>query len=161
MVQTIAFIVFSLVTLSAALAVVIGRNLFHSALFLNLSFIGVAGLYILLEAPFLAGVQILIYVGAIAILIVFAIMLTHHIMDKNLIQRNTQWGLSVLAVLLLFGGLCFILLHTNWPLLEAAVPEKMISMLGQDLLDTYLIPFEAASVLLLVALLGSIVIARE
>jgi NADH-quinone oxidoreductase subunit J len=161
MVQTVVFIICSLVTLGAALAVVTSRNLFHSALFLILSFVGVAGLYVLLEAPFLAAVQILVYVGAIAILIVFAIMLTRRLMAKDLVQRNTQWNLALLGAFFLFIALGLILLRVNWPVVGAAVPEETISLLGQNLMGTYLVPFEVASVLLLVALVGSIIIARE
>jgi NADH-quinone oxidoreductase subunit J len=161
MVQTVVFIILSLITLGAALAVVTSKNLFHSALFLILSFVGVAGLYVLLEAPFLAAVQILVYVGAIAILIVFAVMLTRRLMAKDLVQRNAQWGWSALGAVLLFLALGLILLQVNWPAVEAAVPEETISILGQDLMGTYLVPFEVASVLLLVALVGSIIIARE
>jgi NADH:ubiquinone oxidoreductase subunit 6 (subunit J) len=161
MIQTVVFVIFSLVTLGAALAVVTSKNLFHSALFLILSFVGVASLYVLLEAPFLAAVQILVYVGAIAILIVFAIMLTRRLMAKDLVQRNAQWGWSALGAVLLFVALGLILLQVNWPVVEAAVPEETISILGQDLMGRYLMPFEVASVLLLVALVGSIIIARE
>jgi NADH-quinone oxidoreductase subunit J len=157
----VVFIILSIITLGAALAVVSSKNLFHSALFLILSFVGVAGLYILLEAGFLAAVQILIYVGAISILIIFAIMLTRRLMAKDLTQRNAQWGISGLVALLLFVVLCFVLLRVNWPVVEATVPQESISILGQELMNTYALPFEVASVLLLVALVGSIIIARE
>jgi NADH:ubiquinone oxidoreductase subunit 6 (subunit J) len=161
MIQTIVFIICSLITLGAALAVVTSKNLFHSALFLVLSFVGVASLYVLLEAPFLAAVQILVYVGAIAILIVFAIMLTRRLMARDLVQHNTQWGWSALGSALFFVALGLILFQVNWPVVEAAVPTETISILGHDLVTTYLVPFEVASVLLLVALVGSIIIARE
>jgi NADH-quinone oxidoreductase subunit J len=161
MVQTVVFIICGLVILGAALAVVTSKNLFHSALFLVLSFVGVAGFYVLLEAPFLAAVQVLVYVGAIAILIVFAVMLTRRLMAKDLVQRNAQWGWSALGAVLLFVALALILLRVNWPVVEAAVPPETISILGQDLMGMYLMPFEVASVLLLVALVGSIIIARE
>jgi len=161
MVQTVVFIILSLVTLGAALAVVTSKNLFHSALFLILSFVGVASLYVLLEAPFLAAVQVLVYVGAIAILVVFAIMLTRRLMAEDLVQRNAQWGWSALGAVLLFVALGVILFQVNWPVVEAAVPKETISILGQDLMGRYLVPFEVASVLLLVALVGSIIIARE
>jgi len=121
----------------------------------------VASLYVLLEAPFLAAVQVLVYVGAIAILIVFAIMLTRRLMAEDLVQRNAQWGWSALGAVLLFVALGVILFQVNWPVVEAAVPKETISILGQDLMSTYLVPFEVASVLLLVALVGSIIIARE
>lgn len=161
MIQIVVFIILSLVTLGAALAVVTSKNLFHSALFLVLSFVGVAALYVLLEAPFLAAVQILVYVGAIAILIVFAIMLTRRLMARDLVQRNAQWGWSALVAVLFFVALGLILFQVNWPVVEAAVPKETISILGHDLMVTYLVPFEVVSVLLLVALVGSIIIARE
>jgi len=157
----IAFIILSIITLGAALAVVTSKNLFHSALFLILSFVGVAGLYILLEAGFLAAVQILVYVGAISILIIFAIMLTRRLMARELVQRNTQWGISGLVALLLFAVLGFVLLRVDWPVVVRDVSTESISILGQELMGTYAVPFEVASVLLLVALVGSIIIARE
>ena len=160
MVQVVVFIICSLITLGAALAVVTSKNLFHSALWMILSFVGVAGLYVLLEAGFLAAVQILIYAGAIAMLIVFAIMLTRRLM-ANPVQRNAQWGWSALGAVLFFAALGLILLRVSWPVVEAAVPEETISILGRELMSTYLVPFEVASVLLLVALVGSIIIARE
>jgi NADH-quinone oxidoreductase subunit J len=155
------FIILSVITLGAALAVVTSKNLFHSALFLILSFVGVAGLYVLLEAGFLAAVQILVYVGAISILIIFAIMLTRRLMAKDLVQRNAQWGISSLVALLLFAVLGFVLLRVNWPVVGGDVTRESISVLGQKLMSTYALPFEVASVLLLVALVGSIIIARE
>jgi len=135
------FIILSVITLGAALAVVTSRNLFHSALFMILSFVGVAGLYVLLEAGFLAAVQILVYVGAISILIVFAIMLTRRLMAKDLVQRNAQWGISALVAVLLFSLLCFVLLRVNWPVVETAVSRESISILGQELMSTYALPF--------------------
>ena len=155
------FIILSIITLGAAVAVVTSKNLFHSALFLILSFVGVAGLYILLEAGFLAVVQIMVYVGAISILIIFAIMLTRRLMAKDLVQRNAQWGISALVVLLLFAVLSFVLLRVDWPVVAGDVSPESISILGQELMNTYALPFEVASVLLLVALVGSIIIARE
>ena len=157
----LVFIILSIITLGAALAVVTSKNLFHSALFLILSFVGVAGLYILLEAGFLAAVQILVYVGAISILIIFAIMLTRRLMAKELVQRNAQWGISGLVAVLLFALLSFVLLRVNWPVVAGDVSPESISILGQELMSTYVAPFEVVSVLLLAALVGSIIIARE
>ena len=92
MLQQILFIVFGVITLGAATMVVTRRNVFHAALFMILSFFGVAGLFVLLEAPFLAAVQLFIYIGAIAILIIFAIMLTPDMMDPNIPGANRQRG---------------------------------------------------------------------
>jgi len=161
MIIQILFFLFSAIALGAAVAVVTSRNLFHSALWLALSFVGMACLYVLLEAPFLAAVQILVYVGAICVLILFAIMLTRRLMAKDLVQRNAQWGLSLLVALLLFATLAFIIARVDWPVTQAAPPADAIPQLGEELMSTYLLPFEVASVLLLVALVGAVMIARE
>jgi NADH:ubiquinone oxidoreductase subunit 6 (subunit J) len=151
----------SLVTLGAAVAVVTNRNILHSAFYLILAFAGVAVMYVLLEAPFIAVVEVLVYIGAIAILIIFAIMLTRRLMSKELEQRNAQWIPSVLGSLALFVVLGWIVYTAGWPVHEGTVPAEPIIQLGQDLLTTYLVPFEIASVLLLAALVGAILIGHE
>ncbi|MCJ7733662.1 MAG: NADH-quinone oxidoreductase subunit J [Anaerolineales bacterium] len=161
MVPVLIFAFVSLVTLGAAIAVVTNKNILHSAFYLVLAFVGVAAIYVLLEAPFIAVVQVLVYIGAIAILIVFAIMLTRRIMSKDLERRNKQWIWSALGALALFGVLGWIVYSANWPAMQGAAPEDPIVLLGQELLSTYVIPFEVASVLLLAALVGSILIGRE
>lgn len=161
MMQSLIFLLLSLITLGAAVVVVTHKNLFISALFLILAFVGVAGLYVMLEAPFLATVQILIYVGAIAILIIFAIMLTRHLVDGDIAPRNRQWFWAALGAGALFVVLSVILVRVNWPIVQKAVPGDMITILGGDLVGRYLVPFEIASVLLLVGLVGSIIIDRE
>ncbi|MEE9599763.1 MAG: NADH-quinone oxidoreductase subunit J [Anaerolineales bacterium] len=161
MVPIIIFGLASLVTLGAALAVVTNKNILHSAFYLVLAFVGVASIYVLLEAPFIAVVQVMIYIGAIAILIVFAIMLTRRILSEDLIQRNSQWILSALGAVALFVVLGWIMYSVKWPVVQQAVPEDTITILGQELLSTYIVPFEIASVLLLAALVGSIIISRE
>ncbi len=161
MVPIIIFGLSSLVTLGAALAVVTNKNILHSAFYLVLAFVGVASIYVLLEAPFIAVVQVMIYIGAIAILIVFAIMLTRRILSEDLIQRNSQWILSALGAVALFVVLGWIMYSVKWPVVQQAVPEDTITILGQELLSTYIVPFEIASVLLLAALVGSIIISRE
>ena len=151
----------SLVTLGAAVAVVTNKNILHSAFYLILAFVGVAAVYVLLEAPFIAVVQVLVYIGAIAILIVFAIMLTRRLMSKDMEQQNSQWIPSALGALALFLVLAWITYTAGWPVHEGAVPAEPISQLGEELLTTYLVPFEIASVLLLAALVGAILIGRE
>src|SRR5690606_2443707 len=99
--QTIAFFVFALFILGGGLGVVTTRNLIHAALYLILSLFGVAGFFVLLAAPFMAAVQLLIYIGAIAILLIFAIMLTRSMTNLQDV-RNEQWWLSALVGLLLF-----------------------------------------------------------
>ncbi len=157
----IVFIIASLVTLGAGLMVVTGQNIFRNALFMVLSFIGVAVLYIVLEAEFLAVMQILIYVGAISILIIFAIMLSRRLMAPGQMQRNSQWWIAAIVMAALFLVLIFMLLQVGWPVEVADVPKDVIASLGQSFMGTYVLPFEIASVILLVALVGSIIIARE
>jgi NADH:ubiquinone oxidoreductase subunit 6 (subunit J) len=163
-VEQVVFVVLSAITLIGGWIVITNRNLYRAALGMVLSFFGVAGLYALLNVGFLAVVQVLIYVGAISILIIFAIMLTRRVMDRDVVQRNTQWSLSVLVALALFGLLGYMLAFRaadQWTVSSGGLPEKPIEMLGEALVTTYALPFEVASVLLLVALVGAIVIARE
>jgi len=157
----IIFLVLSGMTLGAALLVVTKRNLLHSALFMIVCFVGIAGLYILLEAEFLAAVQVLIYVGAIATLIIFAIMLTRRLMHPDVRQTNQQWWMAAIVAGLFFVGLIFVLLQVDWPTVAAAPSPDVIGQLGLELMQTYVLPFEVASVLLLSALIGAIIIARE
>ena len=161
MVPVIIFGLVSLVTLGAAFAVVTNKNILHSAFYLILAFVGVASVYVLLEAPFIAVVQVLVYIGAIAILIVFAIMLTRRLMSKDLLQKNAQWGWSALGAAGLFIALGWIVYSVKWPAVNQAVPDDSITLLGQDLLSTFVVPFEIASVLLVAALVGAILIGRE
>ena len=162
-IQLILFILFGLITLGAALLVVTRRNIFHAALFLILSFFGVAGLYVLLEAPFLAAVQLFVYVGGIAILIVFAIMLTRRMMDPQIAPVNQQWWIAAIVAVALFAILAAVALVGDWGEAAGSVPDDSIQVLGRTLLDPegFVLPFEVASVLLLVALVGAVSIARE
>ena len=159
----VVFVILSAVALIGAVGVVTVRNLFHAALFLVLSFVGVAGFYVLLEAEFLAVVQLLVYVGAISILIIFAVMLSRQLMSPEFKARNEQWLIGLLTAAALFIVLVFILLQVSWPTVPASAPEDAISALGQALVspDQFVLVFEVASVLLLVALVGAVVIARE
>jgi len=161
--QQILFIVFGVITLGAALLMVTRRNVFHSALFLTLSFFGVAGLYVLLEAPFLAAVQLFIYVGGIAILTVFAIMLTRKMMNPHIPGTNRQWWAAALVAVTLCSVLGWMVLRHDWGAAPGPVPEHSTAILGITLVDPegLLLPFEVASVLLLVALIGAVTIVRE
>jgi NADH:ubiquinone oxidoreductase subunit 6 (subunit J) len=163
-VHYIVFFLLTLIALGGALGVILSRNIFHSALFLVLSFAGVVGYYVLLDAGFLAAVQLLIYIGAIAILILFAVMLTQGLMVKRQSQRNQQWWVAALVAFLTFIVLAVVLWQIDWPVASEqalASPSVAISQLGQELLGPYVIPFEVASVLLLVALIGAVILARE
>jgi len=156
----IAFLIVSAVTILAALGVVVGRNILRNALALIVAFLGVAALYVLLEATFLAAVQVLIYVGAIAILIIFAIMLTERLMKRGR-ATNEQWWVVLVASALLAAILIFLVGAVEWEVTSAEIGSDPIANLGRALLTTYVLPFEVASLLLLMALVGAIIIARE
>ena len=162
-VTQVIFIIVSAVALIGALGVVLSRNLFHAAIFLVLSFVGVAGFYVLLEAEFLAMIQILVYVGAISILIIFAIMLSRRLMSPDFRASNEQWLWALVAAVALFAILVIVLIQVDWPVAQAEVPSGTLVELGKALVDPgqYLLVFEVASVLLLVALVGAVIVARE
>lgn len=156
-----AFFVMAGVTLVGGVLVVAFRNILHAALALMLSFVGVAGIYVLLEAEFVAAAQVLVYVGAISILIIFAIMLTRGLMKKGEPSQNSQWIAAAAVSLFLFAVLFFVAIGTAWPVMQSAVKTDLIPKIGVELMTTYVLPFEVASLLLLAALVGAIVIARE
>jgi len=162
-VSHVVFLILSAVVLVGAVGVVTRRNLFWAALFLVLSFVGVAGYYILLEAEFLAMIQLLVYVGAIAVLIIFALMLSHRVMSPTFKAQNEQWLGGLLAAAALFAILAYVLWSVNWPVVASTVPDDAISQLGQALVspNQFALPFEVASLLLLAALVGAVVIARD
>lgn len=145
-----------------ALLVVTARNVFHSAIFLALTLIGVACTYLFLDAEFLAIIQILIYVGAIVTLFIFAIMLTSKIQDKSIKQTNSQVVISVIVALGLLFSFIAIISKNPW----AAYAEKAqkqnldLATLGRHLMSTYALPFELISLILLAALVGAIVIGK-
>ena len=159
----VVFVIASAIALGGAVGVVTTRNLFRAALFLVLSFVGVVGLFVLLEAELLAMIQLLVYVGAISILIIFAIMLSQRLMSSEFRAQNEQWLMALVTAVILFGLLLVVLLRVNWPTSPAEVPSDAISLLGQALVspDQFVLVFEVASVLLLVALVGAVIIARE
>ena len=157
----VVFLAIAGFTLLCALGVVTSRNLFHSAIWLIGAFAGVAGLYWLLEAEYLAIAQIMIYIGAIATLIVFAIMLSRGMMIGRTRMNNFQTGISAVVALLLFVVLSFVLLQVNWPVVEQAIVADPIPAIGEAFVTTYVVPFQVIAVLLSVALVGAIMIARE
>jgi NADH-quinone oxidoreductase subunit J len=165
---TIAFFIFSALSVGGALGVVASRNLIHGALYLIVSLFGGAGLFVLLAAPFLAAVQVLVYIGAIAILIIFAVMLTRS-MTRLSEVFNTQWWISAIVALVLFGTLLIGIIFPVWgndgtnstfPVSDLVATT---TDLGVALVDgnQFVLPFEVASLLLTAAMVGAIVIARD
>lgn len=159
---TIVFYLFAFITLTGAGIVVFSRNIVYSAFSLLFTFFGVAGLYVLLMADFLAVTQLLIYVGAILVLVLFGVMLTTNVIDVRL-RTGT---IHVLPAMALIAALAAVLFHvfwyTDWKLLPAPLaPDQTAPAIGSMFLGTYVLPFEVASVILLVALVGAAMIARR
>lgn len=157
----LVFFLLATVTLVAAFLTVTLRNVVHSALALVGAFFGVAAIYLLLEAEFLAVVQVLIYVGAIAVLILFAIMLTRGLMKSDESGANDQWAWVGGLLFFFFLGTLLINLRGPWPLNTTAITTDLIPTLGKLFVTTYVLPFEIVSVLLLAALVGALMIARD
>jgi len=159
------FYVVAAVTVLGALGVVLSRNVIHSALFLIVSLLAVAGVFILLAAEFLAIVQVLVYGGAVTILILFAMMLTR-VRDMPRALTGPQWPLAALAGSMIGGISIAAVLGTEWPgetneagqAIEVTVIP--IEKIGHDLFTVWAVPFEIASLVLIVALLGAIILAR-
>jgi NADH-quinone oxidoreductase subunit J len=156
----ILFLITGGLTLLSAVMVVTVRKIMHAALWLVLALLGVAVVFILLEAVFFAVSQVVVYVGAIAILIIFTVMLTHDSMEDRGHQVNGKWLLPFILVMAIFIGILF--LYTSWPASWALAPAgsggEEITQLGKSFVDPhgYLVPFEVASILLITALLGAI-----
>ena len=165
----VAFWIIAVVCVGSAVAVVLLRDIFRAALFLILCFFSVAGVYVTLNADFIAAVQVLIYVGAIAVLLIFAIMLTR---EK---QRGSPTGrLGIPAFLVaaaLLGTMIYSMVKTEWSNVAAQVPPIMEQPLGDPTTGNiagllfgeggFILPFEIAAVLLLAVVIGAIVLARE
>jgi NADH-quinone oxidoreductase subunit J len=157
----IIFFFIAVITLVAAFFVVTSKSLVHSALWLVLTLFGVGVLYVLLEAGFFAVAQVLIYIGAIAILFIFAVMLTRKDIRDSGPQQNKSWPFTAILASVLFVGIIYI--FSTWSLFTMAKPDlpegvNSLSELGQALVspNAYLLPFELASVLLVAAMVGAI-----
>tara|TARA_S200000501_G_scaffold158965_1_gene150003 strand:+ start:132 stop:626 length:495 start_codon:yes stop_codon:yes gene_type:complete len=160
----LAEIVFWLVaafTIISASLVVLNNQLLYSALALLFSLFGVAGLYIFLWADFIAGIQLIVYIGGINVLIIFGIMLTNKISSVRLSQTNVQQGVGAVIALWLFILISLVISKTSWLQAEALEPSSTVGTIGTLLLTKYLLPFEAISLLLLGALIGASLLSRE
>lgn len=158
---TIIFYILALVTVVSAVMVVFNKNVIHSAFALFFALFAVSGFYVLLQADFIAITQIMIYVGGILILLLFGVMLTTKITDIQINSKsmNTIPGLIFTAGIITI--LIFIITTTKWNLKHPVDGNETVSQIGRLLLTNYLLPFEIASIVLLVALIGSAMFARR
>lgn len=157
----IVFYFFAALMILSAFVVVHGRNLVHSAFALLATFFGVAVFYVLLGADFLAGAQVLIYVGGILILLLFGVMLTNRIYDLNLQTGSFQVGPGLAVAALVFVSLVSIVYRSPWRKVILFEEGPTTERIGRLFLTDYILPFEAASVLLLVALIGAAMLVRR
>ncbi len=161
MIEQIVFYLFAFVIIASALAVVTLRNIFHCALFLILCLFSVAGIFVMLHAEFLAVVQVLLYVGAVAILMIFAIMLTSRLAGREVQMSNEQTFIGGFLSLILVFGLVASFRNTMFRVSTESITGQSTFVIGRHLMTDYVLPFEVISLVLLVALIGAIIIARR
>ncbi|NEP80358.1 MAG: NADH-quinone oxidoreductase subunit J [Okeania sp. SIO3C4] len=163
-VQFVSFVLLSIMMIAAALGVVLFSNIVYSAFLLGGVFMSISGLYLLLNADFVATAQVLIYVGAVNVLILFAIMLVNKREDFKVLPnawfRKIATGLVCLG---LFALLSTMVLSTSWSIPGASIAntESSIVLIGRHFFTDFLLPFELASVFLLMAMVGAIILARR
>jgi NADH-quinone oxidoreductase subunit J len=169
MTELVLFYTFGAIALVSALLVITRRNVVHSAVCLAATLLSVAGIFLTLRAEFLAGVQVIVYVGGILVLFVFVIMLIA--VDRSVHERqyNRQWLVALIVSGLLIAQFLFVLFRGEESL-ALAEPQPSASrfgltgnsaLVGETLYTTYLLPFEIASILLLVAIVGAVAMARR
>jgi NAD(P)H-quinone oxidoreductase subunit 6 len=162
-VQLVTFGLLSVLMLGAALGVVLFANIVYSAFLLGGVFISMAGIYILLNADFVSAAQILVYVGAVNVLILFAIMLVNKREDfKPLKNSWIAQGATALVCAGLFALLSVVSILTPWKISTTAIPQaSSVVPLAKHFFTDFLLPFELASVLLLMSMVGAIILARR
>lgn len=159
--EAIVFYLLAAVTLGSGVVVVTSGNIVHSAAALVPAFLGVTGLYILLSAEFVAGIQVLIYAGAITVLILFAIMLTEGGTGLGGRQRNEQAAIGAAVAAAMAALLIAVAVRTGWPAGVGTLPPYTPGAIGQSFLRQNILVFEGTSIVLLVSLMGAIMIARR
>jgi len=160
-ISTAVFYLIVAVTLGSAMIVAFSGNIIYSAFSLLGTFMGVAGLYVFLGADFVAAVQALIYVGGILVLILFAVMLTHRITDVQITNRAAGRIPALIAVGILIVILAQAVRETPWAKVKDFVYQPTTKKIGELFLDQYLLPFELASLVLLAAMIGAVVLSRK
>jgi len=156
----ILLLIFGILTVGSALIVVFHPNIVYAAFSLIFTFFGMAGLFIFLSADFVAGIQVLIYVGGILVLILFAIMLSHRLFGNSLSEEKKKLFLPLALGLPLLIVLFAAFASAPWNIGAEVLRDKTVADLGELLLDQYILPFELASVLLLGALIGAVYLVR-
>ena len=160
MTEQIAFWPLAVILVGSALAVVLSKNLFHAVLWLALALTGTAGVFLLLDAEFLAAVQLLLYAGGIITIVVFAIVVTERLIGERLTQTNMRIGGGFLVSAVLLGFVVVVLRKQTLPASRPEMPGDLTRLIGQTVLTQYVLPFELLAVLMLAGMLGAIYFAR-
>ncbi len=157
----ILFLFVAAITVAGAAAVALSRNILYSALGLLMALLGAGSLYVFLSADFLAVTQLLVYIGGVLVLVLFAVMLTSQIKDVNV--SNTSFGVAGGLLLFLSAAplLLVVALRTPWPQKEPPALRETTAAIGNAFLQQWLLPFELASLILVATLIGAVVIARK
>ena len=158
--SVMAFWVLAVLLVGSALAVVLSKNLFHAVLFLALALTGTAGVFLLLNAEFLAAVQLLLYAGGIITIVVFAIVVTERLIGERLSQTNRGVGSGAIVAVALLAIIVNTLSQRQLPSTPLPQTGDLTRLLGQQVLTTYVLPFELLALLMLAAMLGAIYFAR-
>ncbi|HKM98951.1 MAG TPA: NADH-quinone oxidoreductase subunit J [Candidatus Binataceae bacterium] len=161
MLATIIFYGLALLTVGSAALVAFSRNIVYSTFALLGAFMGVVGIYVLLAADFVAMVQLLVYVGGILVLTIFAVMLTAGIADVTVSNRAVGMAPALVVVFIAGGVMAYAALRTHWHVAAVVAPAPTTYGIGNAFLGDYVLPFEVASLVLLAALIGAIVISRH
>lgn len=158
----IVFYCFAFFSLAGGVVVVFSRNIMYAAFALLFAFFGIAGFYVLLHADFLAVTQVLIYIGGILVLMLFGVMLTNKVVNVDM-KTGTLQTVPAMIVAAVVGGSLAGIFYSTWSTTEASAPVMVTSTpgIGTLLMTSYLLPFEIASVILLVALVGAAMVARR
>ena len=159
--EGLVFVLFATITLGSAGVVVLARSLIYSAFALLFTFFGVAGLYLMLGADFLAATQLLVYVGGILVLTLFAVMLTHRISDVNVSNRAVGGGAGLIVVGVVLVWMLQVARRAVWVVKAPAAAAPTTYGIGHAFLTDFVLPFEVASIVLLAALVGAIVVSRK
>jgi NADH-quinone oxidoreductase subunit J len=157
----IVFYFLAAVIVGSAAVVVFARSIIRSAFALLFTFLGVAAIYVMLGADFLAATQMVIYVGGILVLLLFGVMLTHKLYELSLKSETFQFFPALVAVIVVFSALVTFMLRAQWYNGGQRPSLPTTAAIGELLMKDYILPFEAASILLIIALVGAAMIVRR
>ena len=160
MLHAVFFYILSAILVVSAIAVTTSKNLFHAVLWLALALTGTAGVFLLLDAEFLAAVQLLLYAGGIITIVVFAIVVTERLVGERLTQTNMRIGGGALISVVMLGFLVRVILYRPLPFERPDMGGDLTRMLGQAVATRYVLPFELLALLMLAGMLGAIYFAR-